>query len=105
MKSAHLIATAMIIPMATSALAIDKSNVLETYADIAAAKYHDSLITAQSLQASVNALLDNPSAEALQAAKESWLKSRIPYQQTEVYRFGNAIVDDWEVNRAGFAEG
>tara|TARA_B110000008_G_C16950114_1_gene556041 strand:- start:884 stop:2104 length:1221 start_codon:yes stop_codon:yes gene_type:complete len=82
--------------MATSALAIDKSDVLETYADIAAAKYHDSLITAQSLQASVNALLDNPSAEALQAAKEAWLKSRIPYQQTEVYRFGNAIVDDWE---------
>ena len=96
MKSAHLIATAMVIPMATSALAIDKSDVLETYADIAAAKYHDSLITAQSLQASVNALLDNPSAEALQAAKEAWLKSRIPYQQTEVYRFGNAIVDDWE---------
>ncbi|TIW51033.1 MAG: peptidase, partial [Mesorhizobium sp.] len=22
--------------------------------------------------------------------------SRVPYQQTEVYRFGNKIVDDWE---------
>jgi putative iron-regulated protein len=99
MKSVHLIAKAMVIPFAisaTSALAVDKSAVLDTYADIAAAKYQDSLIAAQSLQASVNALLADPSAEALQAAKEAWLKSRIPYQQTEVYRFGNAIVDDWE---------
>lgn len=99
MKSANLIATAMLLPMAISAstaLAVDKSAVLDTYADIAAAKYQDSLVTAQSLQASVNALLANPSAEALQAAKEAWLKSRVPYQQTEVYRFGNAIVDDWE---------
>lgn len=99
MKSVHLIAKAMVIPFAisaTSALAVDKSAVLDTYADIAAAKYQDSLIAAQTLQASVNALLADPSAEALQAAKEAWLKSRIPYQQTEVYRFGNAIVDDWE---------
>lgn len=99
MKSVHLIAKAMVLPFAisaTSALAVDKSAVLDTYADIAAAKYQDSLIAAQSLQASVNALLADPSAEALQAAKEAWLKSRIPYQQTEVYRFGNAIVDDWE---------
>ena len=99
MKSANLIATAMLLPMAISAstaLAVDKSAVLDTYADIAAAKYQDSLVTAQSLQASVKTLLANPSAEALQAAKEAWLKSRVPYQQTEVYRFGNAIVDDWE---------
>lgn len=99
MKSVHLIVKAMVLPFAisaTSALAVDKSAVLDTYADIAAAKYQDSLIAAQSLQASVNALLADPSAEALQAAKEAWLKSRIPYQQTEVYRFGNAIVDDWE---------
>lgn len=30
------------------------------------------------------------------AARQSWLASRVPYQQSEVYRFGNAIVDDWE---------
>jgi putative iron-regulated protein len=29
-------------------------------------------------------------------AREAWRAARIPYQQTEVYRFGNAIVDDWE---------
>ncbi|MEO1138926.1 MAG: imelysin family protein [Pseudomonadota bacterium] len=74
----------------------DKAAVLENYADIAVAKYEDSLITAQGLQTAVAALIETPSAEALQAAKAAWLVSRVPYQQTEVYRFGNAIVDDWE---------
>ena len=75
---------------------VSKSAVLETYANIAAAKYSDSLLAAKDLGTAVADLTANPSAEALQAAKAAWLKSRIPYQQTEVYRFGNAIVDDWE---------
>ncbi|MEM7494417.1 MAG: imelysin family protein [Pseudomonadota bacterium] len=74
----------------------DKGAVLDNYANIALAKYEDSLTTAQTLKSAVDALVANPSAEALQAAKEAWLQSRVPYQQTEVYRFGNAIVDDWE---------
>ncbi len=41
-------------------------------------------------------LIAKPSAETLAAAREAWKAARIPYQQTEVYRFGNAIVDDWE---------
>ncbi len=74
----------------------DKAAVLDNYADIALAKYEDSLTTAQALQAAVDELVANPSAEALEAAKTAWIHSRVPYQQTEVYRFGNAIVDDWE---------
>lgn len=66
------------------------------YADIALAKYQDSLQTAKALDAAIDTLIAEPSAEALQAAKDAWLASRVPYQQTEVYRFGNAIVDDWE---------
>ncbi|WP_421857908.1 imelysin family protein [Oricola sp.] len=73
-----------------------KAAVLDTYADIAEAKYADSLIAGTRLQAAIDALIADPSAEALQAAKAAWLASRVPYQQTEVYRFGNAIVDDWE---------
>lgn len=96
MKHALLSATALLVAFATPALAVDKAEVLDTYADIAAAKYGDSLTTAQTLQAAVNAFVANPSAEALQAAKDAWLAARVPYQQTEVYRFGNAIVDDWE---------
>ncbi|MEP5730180.1 MAG: imelysin family protein [Sulfitobacter sp.] len=96
MKHAFLSSTALLVAFATPALAVDKAAVLDTYADIAAAKYEDSLTTAQSLQAAVNAFVASPSAEGLQSAKDAWLASRVPYQQTEVYRFGNAIVDDWE---------
>ncbi|MEP6019419.1 MAG: imelysin family protein [Paracoccaceae bacterium] len=74
----------------------DKAAVLENYANIAVANYTDSLTTGQALLTAVNTLVATPSAEALQAAKDAWLAARVPYQQTEVFRFGNAIVDDWE---------
>ncbi|RWC60723.1 imelysin family protein [Mesorhizobium sp.] len=74
----------------------DAKVVIKTYSDIALAKYEDSLTTAQALDKAVDALLANPSAETLSAARDAWKASRVPYQQTEVYRFGNKIVDDWE---------
>lgn len=73
-----------------------QTDVLTTYADIAEATYGDSLIAAQRLQAAVDALIATPSAESLETAKAAWLAARVPYQQSEVFRFGNAIVDDWE---------
>ena len=96
MKHSFLSSTALLVALATPAFALEKTAVLDTYADIAAAKYEDSLITAQALQVAVDTLIATPSAEALQATKQAWLAARVPYQQTEVYRFGNAIVDDWE---------
>jgi len=96
MTRIYLISTALGLSLASPALAVEKADVLTTYADIAAANYDDALITAKTLQATVDALTADPSAEALQAAKSAWLASRVPYQQTEVFRFGNAIVDDWE---------
>ncbi|MDD9733732.1 imelysin family protein [Mameliella sp. AT18] len=88
----------MALTLATgSALAeVSRAEVLDNYADIAEAIYGDSLIAAQRLQMAVDALIADPSAETLQAAKSAWLAARVPYQQSEVYRFGNAIVDDWE---------
>lgn len=70
--------------------------VVQHYADIAAAKFEDSLTTAKSLDAAIKALLAEPSQATLDAARAAWLAARVPYQQSEVYRFGNAIVDDWE---------
>ncbi|MEH6524286.1 imelysin family protein [Sulfitobacter sp.] len=96
MKRPHLLTTVALIALASPAFAVEKTDVLTTYADIAAATYGDSLITAQHLQGAVNALISAPSAENLTAARQAWLAARVPYQQTEVYRFGNAIVDDWE---------
>jgi putative iron-regulated protein len=70
--------------------------VLVNYADIAAATYEDAGRTAKDLQQAVVALLGAASEATQRAAKEAWLAARVPYQQTEAYRFGNAIVDDWE---------
>ncbi|TPK08251.1 imelysin family protein [Mesorhizobium sp. B2-5-7] len=74
----------------------DAKAVIKTYSDIALAKYEDSLTTARTLDKAVDVLLANPSAETLNAARDAWKAARVPYQQTEVYRFGNKVVDDWE---------
>ncbi|WP_209832352.1 imelysin family protein [Ruegeria sp. HKCCE3926] len=92
-------ASALTFCMATAAISGDaptKADVLNTYANIAEAKFEDSLISARKLQDAVNALIADPSDAALNAARAAWVAARVPYQQTEVYRFGNAIVDDWE---------
>lgn len=97
MKTLTLATSALAIGFATTAAGqVSRIAVLETYANIAEANYADSLTAAQRLQAAVDALLAAPSADTLDAAKSAWLAARVPYQQTEVFRFGNAIVDDWE---------
>ncbi|MCB4456442.1 imelysin family protein [Leisingera sp. McT4-56] len=98
MKSVFLTGTALagLAFGATAAFAADKAAVLNTYANIAEAKYQDSLATAQVLKTAVDELIGHPSAENLEAARGAWIAARVPYQQSEVFRFGNAIVDDWE---------
>ena len=70
--------------------------VTRTYVDIAHAAYEDSLISARVLRETIRAFLDAPSAATLEQARDAWIEARVPYQQTEVYRFGNPIVDEWE---------
>lgn len=90
------VTTALTLSLSGAAYAADPAAVVKTYADLAEAGYGDSLATAVKLQAAVEALIATPSDETLKAAKAAWLAARAPYQQTEVFRFGNAIVDDWE---------
>ena len=76
--------------------AVQPADVVKTYADVALAGYQDALSTAKGLQQAVHELLAAPSPDTLQAARAAWLQARVPYQQTEAFRFGNPIVDDWE---------
>jgi putative iron-regulated protein len=92
----RLLLSSLLCSAALPALAADPAEVVTTYADIAAATYGDSLTTARALQAAVEALVAAPSEETLAAARTAWLAARVPYQQSEVFRFGNPIVDDWE---------
>ena len=82
--------------VAAPAMAVEPGEVLSTYSDIALAGYEDSLTTAKALREAIGALVAEPSEATLAAARDAWLASRVPYQQTEAYRFGNAIVDEWE---------
>src|SRR3546814_16833651 len=75
--------------------AVDKAAVATTYADIAQAMYEDSLATAQALDAAIDALVAEPSAETLDAANAAWLAARHPYQQPEAYRSGTPIDAAW----------
>ena len=81
---------------AALAQAPSEADVLKTYADIALAGYEDSLTTAKALDVAIDAFVANPSEAGLTAAKDAWKAARIPYQQTEVFRFGNPQVDAWE---------
>ena len=71
--------------------------VLTTYGDVAQAMYEDSLSSARTMQTAINAFLANPTPATLTAARNAWKTARVPYLQTEGLRFGNAIVDEWEV--------
>lgn len=73
-----------------------EEQVVKTYTDIAYATFDDAYLTAVELQKSVDLFLANPTAQGLEQLKAQWIIARAPYQQSEVFRFGNAIVDDWE---------
>ncbi len=75
---------------------LPKKELVETYISIAKAGYEDSLATARALESAVVAFTDNPTEHSLAVVKAAWLAARIPYQQTEVFRFGNPVVDNWE---------
>lgn len=84
--------------MSTTALADAPTAdaVLKTYADIALAGYEDALATAKALDAATDALIATPNEATLEATRAAWKAARPWYQQTEAFRFGNAIVDEWE---------
>lgn len=85
-----------VAPVAAFAQAPTEADVLAHYADLAQAGYEDSLTTAKALDVAIDALIAEPSAATLQAAKDAWKSARAPYQQTEAFRFGSPIVDEWE---------
>ncbi|MCP5161464.1 MAG: peptidase [Hahellaceae bacterium] len=66
------------------------------YPELAHAVFADALVTAQALQKRIDIFLSEPTEANLAAAKDAWKLARKPYQQSEVFRFGNAVVDDWE---------
>ena len=75
---------------------VSHSAILETYIAIAQAAYEDSLISARVLEDAIDAFLADPNQTTLTYARNAWVAARIPYLQTEAFRFGNPVVDEWE---------
>ncbi len=96
--AALALSAASVVALASGARADtpEPAAVIGTYADIGQAMYEDALFRAKELQTAVDAFIADPTEATQQAAKDAWKAARVPYQQTEGFRFGNAIVDDWE---------
>ena len=75
---------------------LDKQAIIQHFISLAQATFGDALISARQLENTVNSLLSDPSEESLQAARVAWLAARVPYLQSEAFRFGNRVVDEWE---------
>jgi len=75
---------------------ITKQDVANHYADLALTNFSEALSTAETLDSAINTFLSNPSKITQNQAKQAWLDARVAYQQSEVFRFGNVVVDDWE---------
>ncbi|MEM8953561.1 MAG: imelysin family protein [Verrucomicrobiota bacterium] len=71
-----------------------QAETVKTYADIVYANYQDTLAKAQNLQQALESFSQTPSIETLTKAKQSWIDARLPYLQTEVFRFYAGPIDD-----------
>jgi putative iron-regulated protein len=65
---------------------VSRADVIEAYVDA-----RDKALT---LQAKIDAFVSAPSAGAFEAAKRAWLEARVPYGQSEAFRFAGGPIDD-----------
>jgi putative iron-regulated protein len=77
----------------TPAKAATVQEVVAHYARIVHANYEDVYKQALALQAALQVFVAKPSASTLEAAKNAWKRARIPYGQSEVYRFYAGPID------------
>ena len=74
----------------------DMPAVAKNYSDMALAVFEDTAAGGKALQKAVAALLATPNAGTLAAARKAWIDARVPYLQSEAFRFTNPIIDAWE---------
>ncbi len=66
---------------------------VETYADIAYHTYADALAKAESLRGAIDQLIAKPTQLNLIFARTHWVEARLPYLQSEVFRFYGGPID------------
>jgi putative iron-regulated protein len=67
--------------------------VVATYGALVLATYEDTLAAARELERAIDALVAQPSQQALEAARERWRAARVPYSYSEAFRFYAGPID------------
>ncbi|ACY16367.1 imelysin family protein [Haliangium ochraceum] len=73
---------------------VSRAEVVEHYATIVHANYKDALDRALHLQSTIDLFLAEPTASRFETVKRAWLEARVPYGQSEAYRFYEGPIDD-----------
>ncbi len=73
-----------------------QAEVVGYYSDLGYAIFSDTLQQAQVLQQAVTTSIAAPNPATQLAAQLAWHQARVPYSQSEAFRFENMIVDGWE---------
>lgn len=71
----------------------NSADAVNNYSAVVLASYQSSRSAVVELDVALTTLVDTPSEANLTAAREAWLAARIPYLQTEVYRFYDGPID------------
>ena len=67
--------------------------VLDNYCNIALANYEDAWDAASIMEQAIEDFSKSPSEKRLKLIRSSWLAARIPYGQSEVFRFYEGPID------------
>ena len=81
-------------PAPTGRQGLDAKVTVENYAAIVHANYEAAVTGAEALKGAVDALVASPSEANLELAREAWITARVPYGQSESYRFYGGPIDD-----------
>jgi putative iron-regulated protein len=73
-----------------------KKEALKTYSEIVLATYTDSYDKVKELQLKINDFVATPTQSKFEACKAAWKEARIPYGQTEGFRFYGGPIDSEE---------
>ncbi|MCF8465768.1 MAG: hypothetical protein K9G33_00040 [Sneathiella sp.] len=66
---------------------------IANYAALVEVTYKQTLADAKEMQFAIDELLQNPSQDALNAARNAWINARTSYLQTEAFRFYEGPID------------
>lgn len=91
-----LLACALLANTMSFAAPTTAEDVGRHYVQLAHSIFTDALETAVHLDKALDEFISNPNATTHNRAKSAWITAHTAYSQTEVFRFGNPNVDDWE---------